>query len=84
MAEVDLFAEKHLTNENANEVKAASVSGNIVIIFVVWVVGVGVAIICGLVECTCAVCFNKLRPLEVLAYFKMLTGIMWVSGCRLQ
>lgn len=47
---VELFEGKYLPNEHASHVGAVSMTGNIVIVFVVWLVGIGVSIFSAIPE----------------------------------
>lgn len=79
---VDMFAQSHLTNENTDVVMAANLAGNIVIVFVVWGAGVGLALLCAYLEFAHALIFGKISITLITAYMKKLGRRMWATACR--
>lgn len=70
---VKMFTETYLRNENVSEVKAVNMEGNVVMVFVVWAVGAGIAILSGLLEYT----WVEIYPSKYFYYFISLTGMIW-------
>lgn len=67
---VDMFDRKHLAIENADNVKAGNLEGNIVIVFVVWGSGVGLGVLCGILEFLCDALLRKIAPCSILVYLR--------------
>lgn len=57
---VELLTSRIMENIKADHVEAATMKGNTVVIFVVWITGVGFALICRILELVCGKCFQKI------------------------
>lgn len=77
---VDMFAQKHLMNENTDIVKAANLAGNIVIVFVVWGVGMGLAFLSAYLEFMYALILGNIGLELIRVYFGKMRreyGLLW-------